>query len=64
MVKASRMPLGYAAKMYIQVGDIDRNGRAATQAGWYYKWYRGLKNRFNVCVVDLPSDGGRKAGIV
>ena len=42
MIKARRMPLGFAAKIYVQVGDIDRNGHAATQAGWYYKWYRGL----------------------
>lgn len=42
MIKARRMPLGFAAKMYVQVGDIDRNGHPATQAGWYYKWYRGL----------------------
>ena len=40
--KASRMPLGFAAKMFVPVGDIDRNGHAATQAGWYYKWYRGI----------------------
>ena len=43
MIKARRMPLGFAAKIYVQVGDIDRNGHAATQAGWYYKWYRGIR---------------------
>lgn len=42
MIKARRMPLGYAAKMYVREGDLDRNGQAATSDGWYYKWYRGL----------------------
>lgn len=36
------MPLGYAAKMYVSQGAVDRNGEIATQDGWYYKWYRGL----------------------
>ena len=42
MIKARRMPLGFAAKMYVNEGDLDRNGDAATRAGWYYKWFRGL----------------------
>ena len=27
MVKATRMPLGFSAKMYVQVGGLDRNGK-------------------------------------
>ena len=42
MVKAVRMPLGFAAKMWVNKGDKDRHGDAAPEAGWYYKWYRGL----------------------
>lgn len=42
MIKARRMRLGFAAKMHVKVGDIDRNGKKATRAGWYYKWYREL----------------------
>ena len=42
MIKAVRMPLGFAAKMWVNEGDIDRNGHTASRAGWYYKWYRGI----------------------
>ena len=42
MIKARRMPLGYAAKMQVAVGDLDRNGIPAIEGGFYYKWYRGL----------------------
>ena len=42
MVKAVRMPLGFAAKMWVNPGDKDRHGEAAPECGWYYKWYRGL----------------------
>lgn len=30
MVKAVRMPLGFAAKMYVMEGDVDRHGNTAT----------------------------------
>lgn len=33
MIKARRMPLGFAAKMWVNVGDMDRDGSPATQAG-------------------------------
>ena len=36
------MPLGYAAKIQIAIGDIDRNGVETVEKVWYYKWYRGL----------------------
>ena len=42
MIKARRMPLGFAAKMYVNEGNRDRNGQPCTSAGWYYKWYHGL----------------------
>lgn len=42
MVKAIRMPLGFSAKMHVDVGDVDRKGRPADKGGWYYKWYHGV----------------------
>ena len=42
MVQARRMPRGFATKMYVEAGDIDRNDKHVTQAGWYDKWYCGL----------------------
>ena len=44
MVRASRMPLGYAAKMWVAEGDMDINGNVAQadQAGWYYKWWGSI----------------------
>ena len=33
MVKTSRMPLGYAVKMFVYQEAIDRNGEIATQDG-------------------------------
>ena len=36
------MPLGYAAKIYVEIGDVDRNNSAATKPGSYYKWIRGI----------------------
>lgn len=40
MIRATRMPLGYAAKMWVNVGDTDVEGRVVSkgQEGWYYKW--------------------------
>ncbi|KAL8705124.1 MAG: hypothetical protein Q9201_001727 [Fulgogasparrea decipioides] len=44
MVRATRVPLGYAAKEYKNVGDIDIDGNvlAEGQQGWYYLWWAGL----------------------
>ena len=44
MIRATRMPLGYAAKMWVEVGDTDAEGKVVSkgQEGWYYKWWRGL----------------------
>ena len=42
MIKASRMSLGFAAKMLIAISDLDRNGNPATEAGYYYNWYAGI----------------------
>ena len=33
MIQARHMRLGFAAKMYVEVGDIDRNDKHVTQAG-------------------------------
>ena len=43
-IRALRMPLGFAAKMYVSAGERDRNGNVATgdDEGWYYRWYRGI----------------------
>ena len=43
MIRAQRYPLGIAAKVFRQKGDIDMNGKPAPKAGWYYLWYRGLQ---------------------
>ena len=42
MVKVRRMPKGYAAKIWVKKGDIDRNGVAASVEGYYHAWVRGL----------------------
>ncbi|CAD6592578.1 MAG: hypothetical protein ASARMPREDX12_006254 [Alectoria sarmentosa] len=36
--------LGYAAKIYVSEGDLDRHYHAASseQKGYYYKWHRGI----------------------
>ena len=36
-IKASQMPLGYAAKMWVNAGDVDRHGKPASSDGWYCK---------------------------
>ena len=43
-IKAARMPLGFAAKMWVSEVDTDRHGRvaAADQQGYYYRWYHGI----------------------
>ncbi|KAL8664240.1 MAG: hypothetical protein Q9202_003190 [Teloschistes flavicans] len=44
MVRATRMPLGHAAKEFKKVGDTDIDGNmlAEGQQGWYYMWWTGL----------------------
>ncbi|KAL8727092.1 MAG: hypothetical protein Q9166_006279 [cf. Caloplaca sp. 2 TL-2023] len=44
MIRATRIPLGHAAKMLVRVGHIDIDGNVVQpgQEGWYYKWWRGL----------------------
>ena len=43
-IKAVRMPLGFAAKVYVSESDEDRLKRKATSIdeGYYYKWYFGI----------------------
>lgn len=36
MIKSRRMPLGYAAKMYIYKSDKDSKRNEAQEDGWYY----------------------------
>lgn len=44
MVRATRLPLGYAWKIFVKAGDRDCNGieADADAAGYYYGWWRGL----------------------
>lgn len=44
MVRATRMPLRIAAKVYVNVGETDFQGQTIEpgQEGWYYLWWRGL----------------------
>jgi len=44
MVRATRVPLGCAAKRWVDVGesDADENVVGAGQEGYYYQWWRGL----------------------
>ncbi|KAL8839364.1 MAG: hypothetical protein Q9176_004545 [Flavoplaca citrina] len=44
MIRATRMPLGHAAKRWRQVGELDIDGKVIQQGqeGWYYDWWRGL----------------------
>jgi hypothetical protein len=34
--------MGHAYKRKVNVGELDVNGEAATEAGWYYLWWEGL----------------------
>ncbi|KAI4185384.1 MAG: hypothetical protein LQ346_005915 [Caloplaca aetnensis] len=45
MPRATRVPLGHAAKMWVTAGDVDVDGNVATEddQGWYYKWWKGLQ---------------------
>lgn len=44
MVRATRMPLGIAAKRYCAVGDIDLDGNqiGVGEEGWFYYWWQGI----------------------
>ncbi|KAL9040787.1 MAG: hypothetical protein Q9214_004344 [Letrouitia sp. 1 TL-2023] len=44
MVRARRIPLGYAAKRYVEAGekDVDGNIVQPGEEGYYYKWWGGL----------------------
>ena len=44
MIRATRIPLGHAAKNLVEVGDTDVDGNAveAGQEGWYYLWWGGI----------------------
>lgn len=45
MTRASRVPLGHAAKEWKNVGDVDVDGNVLQEGeqGWYYLWHRGLQ---------------------
>ncbi|MCJ1239345.1 hypothetical protein MMC14_007339 [Varicellaria rhodocarpa] len=43
MMQARRYPLGDAAKMWVDVGDLDFAGDPAPRSAYYYKRYRGLQ---------------------
>ena len=45
MTRATRVPLGHAAKAWKDIGDkdIDGNVLKAGEQGWYYLWHRGLQ---------------------
>ena len=44
MVRARRVPLGRAAKMWVTAGDVDIDGNVmgVEDEGYYYKWWLGL----------------------
>ncbi|KAL9102859.1 MAG: hypothetical protein Q9163_002040 [Psora crenata] len=44
MVRATRVPLGYAAKKWVKKGDTDVDGNivAPDKEGYYYLWWRGI----------------------
>ena len=44
MIRAVRVPLGDASKMYVHAGEIDADGKTVESAdeGWYYKWWGGI----------------------
>ena len=45
MVRATRVPLGHAAKHYYNAGDIDYDGNILEPGGegWYYLWLGGVQ---------------------
>lgn len=44
MIRATRIPLGHAAKLWRSVGERDVDGKVIEwgQEGWYYDWWSGL----------------------
>ena len=42
MVRASRVPLGRAAKVWITAGQKDLDGEEAGKSGYYYRWWGGI----------------------
>ena len=44
MVRATRVPLGIAAKVFVEAGQKDITGLQVNvgEEGWYYLWWRGL----------------------
>ena len=42
MIRATRMPLGRAAKQYVKRGEKDVNGKKAPKDGWYYLSWGGI----------------------
>ena len=44
MVRSTRVPLGNAAKVWVNIGEKDLQGNEvkAGQEGYYYKWYAGV----------------------
>ena len=42
MIRATRIPMGIAAKIWANAGDEDVEGRVITNPGWYYLSWRGL----------------------
>jgi len=44
MIRATRMSLGNAVKVWVNAGDIDVEGNTVSQdqEGYYYRWWRGL----------------------
>ena len=57
MIRATRAPLGFAAKFWKKKGDKDIDGHVLTKAeeGYYYMWWRNIH-----C---LCGDEGLKAGL-
>ena len=43
-IRATRVPLGNAAKKFCDVGDVDMDGKIVEfgEHGWYYLWWRGI----------------------
>ena len=43
-IRATRMPMGLAAKVWRDVGDVDMDGQVVYpgEQGWYYLWWRGI----------------------
>ncbi|MCJ1471979.1 hypothetical protein MMC13_000623 [Lambiella insularis] len=42
IIRAGRVPLGGAYKIYVQAGEVDVDGILCTDPGWYYGWWRGI----------------------